>query len=403
MRRGPWHQFGHNSQLLVIEQLQNSAGVGVILSPRDLPMPRAIEYAQRYHGLDAHVLIDQQFYVPHFRNENLISYPSSDYLTTTAQLLQITDSDLAGLTKELYTINNALSTDGLIAPALVYGAGRQDIIQLNARLFSAAKKAGDELGIPTYATVIIGNSAIGSDQAINEILSNVTSLDSKGFYYGFEFTPERIPSSLDTVSKCCKAGLTLACSGLPVLHAYAGPMAILSFGFGATGAAIGHFQNLWRFSRSRWAPPPGQGGGGEAPPRFFSSNLWGTIIYFDEVTRLTPILRNQVLTHSPFSSQVSSNQPFTTWAKWDAIKHMVYVICSKVSTIATINNPIANANTSIDLLRQAVNLHANIAATGITLRDNTNVYQENWRLAMNNLINTYSKDYEYLALLSSVL
>ena len=29
-----------------------------------------------------------------------------------------------------------------------------------------------------------------------------------------------------------------------MLHAYAGPMGLLSFGFGATGVAIGHSQNL---------------------------------------------------------------------------------------------------------------------------------------------------------------
>ncbi len=402
MRRGPWHQFGDKSQRLVIEQLQQGAGVGVILSPRDLPMPKAIEYAQRYHGLGAHVLIDQQFFVPQFRHPNLDSYPTRQHLTTTTQLLQITDSDLAALATELYAINSALSADGLIAPALVYEAGRSDIIQLNTRLFSAAKQAGGKLGIPTYATVIIGNSAIASDKTINEILSHATSLNSDGFYYSFEFSPERIPSSSDNVLKCCTAGLTLACTGLPVLHAYAGPMALLSLGFGATGSAIGHSQNLWRFPRSRWAPPPDQGGGGKAPPRFFSHSLWGTIIYPDEIDRLTPTMRNQVLTPSPFSSQVSSKPPFTAWTQWAAKKHMVYIICSAVSTIANNSDPLVNANTAIAQLQGAVNLHGNIASTGMTLRDNTNTYQENWRLAMTELINTRSVDYNYLALLSSI-
>lgn len=401
MQRGPWHQFGNNSQLLVIEQLQQGAGVGVILSPRDLPMPKAIEYAQRYHGLGAHVLIDQQFYVPQFRHRNLDSYPTRQHLTTTTQLLQITDSDLAALGTELHAINGALSADGLIAPALVYEAGRSDIIQLNARLFEVAKQAGDKLGIPTYTTVIIGNSAIASDQTINEILSHATSLNSDGFYYSFEFSPERIPSSRDSVLKCCTAGLTLACTGLPVLHAYAGPMALLSLGFGATGSATGHSQNLWRFTRSHWAPPL-KGGGGLAPPRFFSHGLWGTIIYPDEITRLTPTIRDQVLTHSPFSSQVSSNQPFTAWTQWAAKKHMVYTICSAVSTIANNSDPLVNANTAIAHLQGAVNLHGNIASTGMTLRDNTNTYQENWRLAMCELINTRSVDYNYLALLSKI-
>lgn len=399
MRRGPWHQFGAISQLLALEQLQQGAGVGVIISPRDLAQNKAIEYAQRYHGLGAHVLIDQQFYVPSFTNRNLTSYPISQYRTKLSQLQQLSNSDLAALATELYTINNKLKTDGLIAPASVYEAGRPDIIQLNARLFDAAKQAGDRLGIPTYATVILGRSASSSNQVLNTILSQATALNCNGFYYGFGFSPERIPSSREAVLRCCTAGLTLACTGLPVLHAYAGPMALLSLGFGAKGTAIGHNQNLWRFTRSRWAPSPSQGGGGDAPPRFFSSNLWGTITYPDEITQLNVALRNQVLTHSPFSTAVSSTPPFVGWPRWDANKHLVSVICSEVSNIAANNDPRANANAAIALLQGAVTLHGNIAASGVTLRDDTNAYQGNWLAAMNDLLINHSSDFDYLALL----
>lgn len=192
MRRGPWHQFGDRSQLLALEQLQQGAGVGVIISPRDLVWHKAIEYSQRYHGVGAHVLIDHQFYVPHFSNPNLNSYPTSSHRTRASELHQITDSDIAALATVLHMINGQLSTNGLIAPALVYEAGRPDIVELNSRLFGAAKQAGDALGIPTYATVILGRSASSSDQVLSTILSQATALNCDGFYYGFEFSPERI-------------------------------------------------------------------------------------------------------------------------------------------------------------------------------------------------------------------
>lgn len=372
--------------------------MGVILSPRDLARHTAIAYAQRYHGLGAHVLIDQQFYVPNFTNSKLDSYPICHSRTTASQLHQITDDGLAALASELRTINKELSTDGLIAPALVYEAARPDIVQLNARLFAAAKQVGDDLGIPTYATLILGHSATSSNQTMSTILSQATALNSDGWYYSFEFSPERVPSSREQVLRCCVAGITLACTGLPVLHAYAGPMALLSLGFGATGAGIGHSQNLWRFTRSRWALSTG--GGGNAPPRFFSSNLWGTITYPDEIAPLTLSLRNQVLTHSPFSTQVSSSPPFLDWARWDANKHILNIICSVVANIAADNDPRANANAAITLLQGAVTLHGNIAATGLVLRDNTNTYQANWQAAMNDLLNNRSSDFDYLALLS---
>lgn len=184
------------------------------------------------------------------------------------------------------------------------------------------------------------------------------------------------------------------------MHAYAGPMALLSLGFGATGAAIGHSQNLWQFTCSRWAPPPSQGGGGAAPPRFFSSSLWGTITYPDEVAQLNVALRNQVLTHSPFSTVVSSTSPSAGWPRWDANKHLVNVICRMVSNIAANNDVRANANAAITLLQRAVTLHGNIAANGVVLRDDTNRYQRNWLDAMNDLLNNQSSDFGYLALLS---
>ena len=261
-------------------------------------------------------------------------------------------------------------------------------------------EVGDALGIPTYATVIIGNSAVASDQTIKEILSHATSLNCDGFYYGFEFSSERIPSSREIVLRCCTGGLTLACTGLPVLHAFAGPMALLSLGFGAKGSAIGHFKNLWQFTRSRWGPTPDQGGGGNAPPRFFSSSLWGTIICPDEIIQLPPTLQNQILTHSPFSSQVSSSRSFSGWPVWDAGKHMVHTICSEVSDIASNDDIRTNANNAITLLQGAVTLHTAIASTGLTLRDDTNSYQENWQLAMNDLLTNNSRDFDYLDLLS---
>jgi hypothetical protein len=400
MRRGPWHQFGDRSQRLAIEQLQTGAGIGVILSPRDLARNMAIEYAQRYHGLGAHVLMDQQFYVPQFRNNNLDSYPIRQYRLTATQLHQIADSDFTTFATGLYTINKEISANGLIAPALVYEAGRPDIVQLNARLFAAARRAGDALGIPTYATVMIGRSAASSDQTLAMTLSQATALNSDGFYYGFEFNPERIPSSHEAVLRCCTAGLTLACTGLPVLHAYAGPMALLSLGFGATGVAIGHSQNLWRFTRSRWALATGQGGGGAAPARFFSSSLWGTITYPDEVAQLSAALQGHVLTHSPFSAALSSIPPYVPWARWDASKHLVNIICSVVQNMVLNADPRASATAAIDILQQAVTLHATIGATGVNLCDNTNAYQGNWLSAMNDLLATSSADFEYLALLT---
>jgi hypothetical protein len=293
--------------------------------------------------------------------------------------------------------NADLETTAVIAPATVYEAGRQDIVQLNARLFDAAKDVAGELGVPVYATIVLGRSVTASDQTLSATLAQATALASDGWYFGFEFEEERLPSSREAVRRCCSAGLTLACTGKPVLHAYAGPLGLLSFGFGATGVALGHSQNLWKFTRDRWQSPVGQGGGGNAPPRFFSSSLWGTIVYPDETVQLPVSLRQQILTMSPFSGPVGSGLP---WARWDSGKHLVYLLANAIGDMSLFPTARASAQQAVQRLQDAGQLHTAVQQSGIFLADNTNAYQDNWRLAMNDLLQSNGGDYDYLELLS---
>ena len=391
MRRGAWHQFGDRSQRLARELLAQGSGVGVVISPRDLPHPSARRYAAQYHDLGAEVLVDQQFHVPHFSNRNLQSYPTSQYRATASQLHHLTDQQLAGLAEAMQLVNGNLGVDGVVAPAVVYEAGRPDIVALNARLFAASKSVGDALGLPTLATVVLGSSVTSADSTVLTALSQATALPADGWYYAFEFPAERIPSGHDRVLRCCIAGLTLACTGKPVLHAYAGPMCLLSFGFGATAAAVGHSQNLWHFTRRRWGAAAQQGGGGDAPARFFSAALWGTIVHPDETAQLPQHLRNRVLTSSPYS---------TPWGRWQANKHLVHTICSVAAGIASQHDPKRCAEMARSALSDAVDLHAQISSIGLSLRDHTNTYQANWMNAIGDLLSGRGSDFDYLELIS---
>jgi len=397
MRRGAWHQCGDRSQLLVQEQLERGAGVGVILSPRDLSRPNALEYAGRYHALGAETLLDHQFYVPDFTNPKLNTYAISALRAGISTLNRISDADLTEFENQLRIDHQELGATAVLAPAVVYEAGRMDIVQLNARLFGASKRVGDQLHIPTYATIVLGRSVTAADEITDSILSYATALNSDGWYFAFEFEDERLPSSRASVRRCCSAGLTLACTGKPLLHAYAGPLGLLSFGFGATGIGLGHNQKLWKFTRDHWQGPVGeQGGGGDAPPRFFSAALWGTIIYPDETGQLNPQLRNQILTPSPFSTPAIAG---LAWPRWDSGKHLVNVLSTTFARMAEVQNPRDNAQAAIARLQHAVAIHRQIEQAGLFLADSTNVYQDAWRQAMEDILNGRSGDYDYLNLL----
>lgn len=396
MRRGSWYQFGDRSQRLAQELLEAGIGVGVILSPRDLTFAKACQYAEAYKSLGAEVLIDLQFYVPDFSNSKMETYPTNEYRLALSDLARIPEREATALAGNLERIESALRVDAVLAPALAYESGRHDLDELNARLFQIGKAVGDNLGIPTYSTVVLGNSATTSGVVLQASLSQATSLDADGWYYAFEFSPERIPSDASEVLRCIQAGLTLACTGRPVLHAYAGPMALLSHCFGATGAAVGHCQNLWRFSRDRWEAGPAQGGGGDAPPRFFSSSLWGTVIYPDETAQLTPALRAEVITPTEYSAQVTAGLP---WDRWDANKHFMAIVGRSVGSASSNTDPLVCAATASSVLERATTLHGRIAATGVILRDNTFAYQNNWRRSLQQLVTESRADFEYLSLL----
>ena len=143
MKRGIWHQFGDRSQKLVQEQLENGIGAGVIISPRDLFQPKAAEYAPTYRGLGADVLFDPQFHVPDFSNTKLDSYDLAAFRKSVSELHRISDAELSKLAVQLQVHGMSLQCTGLIAPAIVYEAARDDIVTLNARLFKAAKSVGD--------------------------------------------------------------------------------------------------------------------------------------------------------------------------------------------------------------------------------------------------------------------
>lgn len=89
MRRGAWHQLGWNDQKRVIELLQHQAGVGVIVSPRDLSYPKAQEYVPLYKAEGASVLLDPQWHVPGFSNTQLDDYPTGELRASVTDLVDM--------------------------------------------------------------------------------------------------------------------------------------------------------------------------------------------------------------------------------------------------------------------------------------------------------------------------
>jgi hypothetical protein len=60
----------------------------------------------------------------------------------------------------------------------------------------------------------------------------------------------------------------------------------------------------------------------------------------------------------------------------------------------------ASAQAAAQRLQNAVQLRQTIQQSGLSLSDSTNAYQENWRLALQDLLQINTADFDYLELLS---
>lgn len=169
MRRGVWHQFGDKSQKLALEQLEEGNGVGVVISPRDLTLEKAKEYAPRYASYGAEVLVDPQFFLPEASVGKLMDWPTSDHRASVSALNAISDQELEALAFVLERINRDLNTSAVISPAVLYKGGDRNIEDLNERLFRAARMAADAIGIPVLGSVVLERSATSSLSTLGKL------------------------------------------------------------------------------------------------------------------------------------------------------------------------------------------------------------------------------------------
>lgn len=398
MRKGAWHQLGWQCQNVALDQIIAGTGVGVILSPGDVALKKAKELATKFTDAGASLLYDPQWYNPKFSNARLATYPAQTVRASVTTIGKWSDTELGHFAAKIVHENDTLKSDAVIIPAITYAAGRTDIVRLNERIHSAVRNEARKAGRPVYASVFLNASICDSLELILETLSAATKLNCDGWYFGFEFRDTRLPTNTAAVYRCLFAQLTLALTGKPVLHAFAGPMGILSIGAGATGAAIGRSKSLWMFKREKWEPNPAKssGGKGKYPSRYFSRNLWGTIVTPDELGLLGNPLRSSVITPSPYGPD-----PLPIgWNHSSSKKHLLHTVCSTIQEIANAPSLQESRDKAKTVLEVAIDNHKKIRASSITLKDSTAAYQENWKAAVEILERKHADDFEILEMLS---
>lgn len=395
MKKGVWHQCGHQSQNIVADQLAVENGVGAILSVVNVSRKRAGEIASDYRKAGADILLDLQVYNPGFENANLQDYELAEARQSTGALGGLSKRDLARLSKQIQILNSEVKASAVLAPAIVYQPERQDIVAINEQLFEAGKAAADAMGLPIYATVVLGEAFSKSPELAEVALSRATTLSANGWYFSIENNTDPIPSDDDFVSLFLNSTLSLACTGLPVMSAFSGPASLLAASVGASAVGIGHWKNLWQFKSERFEIPERTGATTPAP-RYFSSHLWSTIVLPDETGNIGDALWTRLQSASPFAPKSPIDG---SWSLRASHNHLLSVIGTQISSRMAAASVKVIAGQAVTDLVAAARAHAVVERKLGALRDPANRHQHVWAGALTRILAQRENDFDYLDLL----
>lgn len=404
IRKGVWHQLGHQSQKFVDDFLQDGTGVGAIISPANLSQQKAEEYAVSFKTAKKSTLWDPQFYNLSFEGQFTETWDTWAIQSQLAKSKRINEESANALVQALTRINRLMTSDAVVAPAVMYEAGRKDIHEFNRDLFDAAKTAAEGLKKPVLASIPLTASVTNSDQEVSKALAFATSLKADGWYFLFEFEEEeKLPTDTARFSRFANACLTLAATNKPVIHGYSQFVGLPAIACGATAVGVGHWQTLWAFTRSHWPGPgkkPGGGNMNNIPSRFFSEPLWDLMIFPDDFGDLPTELREAVLLPNSAHATPAMRTPIV--AEWDLREshlHMIHSLCGAMGSVLDLPSVIARSDDAINRLETAVGLWDTINKSGITLhRRPSDLYQRVWLNALREVRLSRTPDYEWLEL-----
>lgn len=234
-----WLQFGWG-MIAHCQELHNTWGdATVILSPRDLEPGQLERVVQELVAVDASVLVDPQFYLPHANHKRLTSHAYWPRNYDTAEFwagdqLEQLVANLAQLTE---------SCDAFIVPGITASKVDENWVDPMRRVFDTAAYAGTE-GRVRYATMALASEVVNDEDQIHELLEEIEQWPVDGVYLVAEHPngeylvqePNWLANMLDLV-----AGVRLAHK--EVVIGYASHQMLLAASAGATAIAAGTWLN----------------------------------------------------------------------------------------------------------------------------------------------------------------
>jgi len=236
-----WGMLGLDSEFI-----RAGFASGVILSPRVYTPEQLERHSNEMRGLGATLLFDPQFYEPRTEREKLLSYPYWDGLnfdTATfdgSRVFQFCENVIE------YQVNTLNVSHGVI-PGRYTNSITEEWLEMQHDFAETA--ASLNLDIPLYASIALGPDVISNQEALYNLLDEITGYPVDGLYFVFRPSQDRFFVRDDGfLYNLLDAFLSLRLQKKDIILGYANQQSIIFAAAGVAKIASGNFRNTRHFN-----------------------------------------------------------------------------------------------------------------------------------------------------------
>lgn len=336
---------------------------GVILSPRELAPPAMLAFvnALRAAHADATLLFDPQVYAVAATPPKLGRLGDYPYFPPSRSHDQIAS--------DVLQCQLGLGLDRLISPALLQTGLHSSGIDAILASASSSIRAHDSMSDPPplLVSVILDETPLQDQNAVDDLLNELTALDVHGFYVVVRRNDSAYPAKfeVDALTNLMYLVYVLADrNGFEVVCGYSDMVGLLFHAVGATATATGWYSNLRQFSLRRFQESDG---GAAARARYTSRPLLNSILVQPELqasyTRGTiPV----VLSQTPFDGVFGAGNPGNAvWPPRTSCLHHWAVLADLAPRFSSQGSVSANLDALEGALQQSSSLYDSLRRLGV--------------------------------------
>ncbi len=357
-------QHGHGKGDKIERGLTQHVLSGVILSPRDLAPAKMVKFVGELRKIqaDATLLFDPQVYGTAARHPaRLGRLPAYPYFPPSGSPDQIASAVLD------YQLG--LGLDRLISPGWLQtslNSSAVDAVMASAsssiEVWSAMTDAP-----PLLVSVVLDETPLQDQNAVDNLLNDLTRLDVHGFYVIVRRNDSTYPAKFEVEAATNLMYLVYALAErnrFEVVCGYSDIVGLLLHSVGATATASGWYSNLRQFSLRRFEE---SGPSAPARPRYTSRPLLNSVLVLPELqTAYTQGAIPVVLSQTPFDSVFSTGSPGNAvWPAPTSCLHHWTVMTDLVARFSSRGSVAGNLDALEAALQQSSALYESLRRLGV--------------------------------------